>query len=104
MTSKQHGKNAERDENGKWLPGARANPRGRPKGSKNVFNMQLRDCVWESFLQLGGVRWLVKLGNDDPKVFCSLLARLLPPEKGEQSDDRTIIVVNGGPDAAYDDD
>ncbi|MBN6739968.1 hypothetical protein JKG47_05350 [Acidithiobacillus sp. MC6.1] len=77
MTDKISDEN--RDPKGQFLPGTPAGP-GRPRGSHNVFNMELKDSIQEAFIQLGGVQWLVELGKSDPKAFAGLLARLLPKQ------------------------
>ncbi|MBU2754900.1 hypothetical protein HFU84_12945 [Acidithiobacillus sp. CV18-2] len=77
MTDKISDEN--RDPKGLFLPGNRGGP-GRPKGSGNVFSMDLKAAIEEAFIQLGGVQWLVALGRDDPKAFAALLAKLLPKQ------------------------
>jgi len=51
---------------------------GRPKGVPNKMTSQLKGAVLQSFLDLGGVDYLVKLGKEYPKVYATLLAKLIP--------------------------
>lgn len=83
-----------RSQRGTFLPGNCANPGGRPRGSRNAIPMTIRDGIEEAYRQLGGIAWLVQLGQNDPKAFAALLAKLLPatqPEGGEV----TIRVIGG---------
>lgn len=54
--------------------------KGRPKGVPNKFTGTVREAVLAAFGKLGGVRWLVKLGQTNPVEFARLLGRLLPRE------------------------
>jgi hypothetical protein len=95
MSDKQSGNKANRDARGYYLPGhCHAGP-GRPKGSRNAITMTIKDCLEESFLQLGGVDWLVALGRNEPKAFAQLLGKLLPPAAQEAADEMTIHIIGG---------
>ena len=59
--------------------GLRPGP-GRPKGSKNKIGTVLRQAMQESLLQLGGVDYLVQLGQKEPKAYATLLAKCIPAE------------------------
>lgn len=52
---------------------------GRPKGSKNKLSMSVKLAIEEAFEKAGGVKYLVKVAEENPAVFCQLLARLIPP-------------------------
>ena len=54
--------------------------KGRPKGAKDKVNRTIKLALSESFHELGGKSWLVKLGKEDPKTYALLLARLIPAE------------------------
>ena len=53
---------------------------GRPKGSKNKATKSLREAISRAFNRLGGVDYLVKVGEEDPKTFCALLSKVIPAE------------------------
>jgi hypothetical protein len=55
--------------------------------------MTLKDGIEEAYHQLGGIQWLVKLGQEEPRVFAGLLARLLPPTPPEDATEMTINIV-----------
>lgn len=52
---------------------------GRPKGAKNKLSMSVKMAIEEAFEKAGGVKYLVKLADEHPAVFCQLLGRLIPP-------------------------
>ena len=54
--------------------------KGRPRGAKDKVNRTIKLALSESFHELGGKSWLVKLGKEDPKTYALLLARLIPAE------------------------
>lgn len=54
--------------------------RGRPKGSPNKTTIEIKEAVLAAFDQLGGVKYLVKVGQEDPRTFVALLAKILPNE------------------------
>ena len=58
---------------------------GRPKGSVNKTTKLLKEAVCKAFDRAGGVDWLVKLANKEPKTFAMLLARVMPLQ-GESAD------------------
>lgn len=53
---------------------------GRPKGKPNLNSRELKDAIATSFRRVGGARYLVKLAQDNPEIYCRLLGRLLPKE------------------------
>ena len=53
---------------------------GRPKGSQSKHVKDLREAVNAAFQRLGGVSYLVKVGQEDPKTFCALLSKVIPAE------------------------
>jgi hypothetical protein len=60
---------------------------GRKPGSKNKYSAEIRDAVMLSFARLGGAEYLVQVGRENPAVFISLLAKILPYE----------LATSGGP-------
>jgi len=81
--------------NGTYLPGVCPNPSGRPRGSRNAVTMTLKDGIEEAYLQLGGIEWLVRLGQEEPRVFASLLSKLLPPPAPEEGGETVIRIIGG---------
>jgi hypothetical protein len=57
--------------------------------------MTLRDGIEEAYHQLGGVAWLVRLGQEEPRVFASLLSKLLPPTAPEGDGEMVIRIIGG---------
>jgi hypothetical protein len=54
--------------------------KGRPPGTKNKFSASIKDQMLKALDKLGGVDYLVRLGNEQPAVFGSLLGRVIPME------------------------
>jgi len=52
--------------------------KGRPPGSPNKENKQLREMILEALEKNGGVGYLAGQAKENPKAFLSLLARVLP--------------------------
>ena len=75
-TDKQSAGNG-RTEAGRFAPGNRASP-GRPRGSQNRSTTELRTAILAALDQAGGISYLTKLATSEPKVFATLLLRLLP--------------------------
>ena len=97
MADKEQAEN--RNQRGQFLPGNCANPGGRPKGSRNAVTMTLKQGVEEAYHQLGGIQWLVRLGQDEPRIFASLLLRLIPPAPPEdRTEDDEDIFIDPDPD------
>ena len=53
---------------------------GRPKGAPNKMTIKIKEAVLEAFDKQGGVKYLERLAQDDPKTFTILLAKILPQE------------------------
>jgi hypothetical protein len=81
--------------NGTYLPGVCPNPSGRPKGSRNAVTMTIKDSIEEAFLQAGGVQWLLKLAQEEPRAFATLLSKLLPPTPPDDAGEMVIRVIGG---------
>lgn len=58
---------------GKGQPGP-----GRPKGIPNKTTKAIKDAITEAFDRAGGVDYLVRLANEDPKTFCGLVGKVIP--------------------------
>lgn len=94
--NKQSAETGERDESGRFIPG-HAPRGGRPRGSANRTTAGLREAVMEALDRAGGVEYLERLANDDPKIFASLLLRLLPPPPPEDGCG-TVKLIDPDPD------
>ena len=53
---------------------------GRAKGTPNKVNHSIREAIQMAFEQVGGVEYLVRLAQEDPKTFVPLLIKTMPPE------------------------
>ena len=51
---------------------------GRAKGTPNQLTASIKEAIERAFDELGGTSYLVHVGRNDPRTFCSLLSRLLP--------------------------
>lgn len=51
---------------------------GRPKGSGNKLQSQLRDMILAALDKAGGVEYLFAQAHENPKTFLLLLGRVLP--------------------------
>ena len=61
--------------------GARAGA-GRKKGIPNRLTTSMKEAIRDAFQELGCAGYLVRIGHDDPRTFCSLLGRVIPREVG----------------------
>src|SRR5687767_14568884 len=52
--------------------------KGRKKGSTNVLTREIKAAIENAFVELGGEKYLVRLGKKQPAVFAQLLGKLLP--------------------------
>ena len=48
------------------------------KRGPGKFNAAIKDALELAFERSGGVDYLVRVADDDPKTFCGLLGRLIP--------------------------
>ena len=80
MNSKQQTNTEPDRKNGRFASGSSGNPSGRPKGSANRITVQMREAFSMALDELGGVEYLVKFGQQNPKAFITLLSKMLPRE------------------------
>jgi len=50
------------------------------KGTPNKVNQSIREAIQMAFEQVGGVEYLVRLAQEDPKTFVPLLIKKMPLE------------------------
>ncbi len=53
---------------------------GRKKGVPNKLTATIKEAVEQAFNNVGGVKWLEKLAETDPKAFSVLLSKLIPTD------------------------
>jgi len=83
-------------------PGAAFPPRppkgtrwgGRTKGTPNKVNQSIREAIQMAFEQAGGVEYLVRLAQEDPKTFVPLLIKTMPPEPKVQEENGLNIRID----------
>jgi hypothetical protein len=51
---------------------------GRKKGTPNKIAGAVREALFDAFENAGGVDYLTNLATEDPRVFCTLLGKVLP--------------------------
>ncbi len=63
-------------------PGGRTKPAGsgRKKGTPNRITGVVKEAVLEAFETVGGAEYLVRLADEEPRVFATLLAKCIPQE------------------------
>lgn len=52
---------------------------GRRKGTPNRITRSLREAIESAFNEAGGSAYLVRVAHEDPRTFCALLAKTIPP-------------------------
>ena len=63
-----------------YAKGQSGNPAGRRPGTPNRITAVVREAVLAAFDEVGGKDYLVEVARNEPKVFCALLARLVPTQ------------------------
>lgn len=53
---------------------------GRPKGSQNKINAEIKDMIRTALDSLGGIEYLIKQGKENPTSFNSLIAKVIPTD------------------------
>jgi len=51
---------------------------GRPKGGKGKIARQVKNDIFETYMELGGKDYLAVVATEDPKTFCGMLTKLIP--------------------------
>ncbi len=67
---------------------------GRAKGTPNKVNQSIREAIQMAFEQVGGVDYLVRLAQEDPKTFVPLLIKTMPPEPKLPQEGGLNIVID----------
>lgn len=67
---------------------------GRKAGIPNRLTMDIKQAIMEAFEKLGGADYLVKVGKKDPKIFFTLLAKIVPQQtKPEVKQEPTLADI-----------
>ena len=53
---------------------------GRRAGTPDRIGAEVRAAILDAFVQVGGSSYLVRVANEYPAVFCTLLGKILPTE------------------------
>ena len=62
-----------------WQPGQSGNPKGRPKGSRNVLSQTVFNDLLNYYADNGnGARLIAQVAEENPVAFLQLVVRLLP--------------------------
>lgn len=75
---------------------------GSRKGKPNKINADIKEMILKALKSVGGEKWLVKLANEKPEAFATLLGKLLPKDialsgkEGESAVEFVIRGYNGG--------
>jgi hypothetical protein len=51
---------------------------GRQKGTQNKISVEVKKALEKAFDELGGSNYLIEVGQNDPRTFCTLLGKILP--------------------------
>jgi hypothetical protein len=62
-----------------WKPGESGNPKGRPKGARNILGTQFLEALQQHFEEKG-VDAIERVWRDKPEVYIKLVADLVPKE------------------------
>ncbi|WP_373089261.1 hypothetical protein [Zhongshania sp.] len=77
------------------MPGGGSKPGerrgGRKKGTPNKVTTELKTAIMHAFDEVGGESYLVRVAQEDPRTFCTLLGKVLPSELKAE--------ISGNPDA-----
>ena len=73
------------------MPLTRTSGQGRPKGSLNKINGDLRSMILGALAGAGGEAYLQRQADENPVAFMSLLGRVLPSQL--TTDDATSVVL-----------
>lgn len=73
--------------------GGRRDGSGRKSGTPNKVTASVKAAILEAFEKLGGVDYLVKVGQEDPKTFLALVGKVLPTqiEPSEETSGELVI-------------
>lgn len=71
---------------------------GRKKGTPNKLNASVKEAITRAFDKVGGDAYLVKVAEEDPRTFCTLLGKVLPMQiTGEDDGPITVSFITKFP-------
>lgn len=79
-----------------WQPpkrGGAGKGQGRPHGSRNKVPSEVVDDIVSAYRQLGGVQYLVNIGEKRPDLFFGLLGKILPKNIKAEIDMKPVVKV-----------
>lgn len=76
--------------------------KGRKAGSRNKITLSMKKAIEQAFWDNDGIAWLGELMREEPKVFATLLLRLIPQEQAEASEEDNNP-IHSDPDSDLDD-
>lgn len=56
------------------------NPKGRPKGSKNVATKEIKDMILNALTKAGGEEYLIDQALNNPTSFLTLVGKIIPKD------------------------
>lgn len=66
--------------------------KGRAKGSQNKITKTIKEAIEESFIEVGGAAYLVRMANEEPVAYMGLLGKVLPTQvKLETKEPITVV-------------
>ncbi len=66
---------------------------GRPKGSRNKLGLAIKDMILQALDESGGVQYLRRLAEDEPRAFATLLSRVIPLQVTGDADNPVVIEI-----------
>lgn len=71
-----------------------ANPRGRPKGSKDKIPAELRRMTYQALSNKGGVEYLERQADENPVAFLGLVGKCFVVPKDDSTNQPQGITIN----------
>ena len=68
---------------------------GRAKGTPNKLTRTLKEAILQALDEVGGVDYLVRVANEDPRTFCALVGKVLPMQVEGHNGDPIILMWAG---------
>jgi len=68
--------------------------KGRPKGAVNKVTKTIREAIEASFIQVGGADYLVKMAEEQPVAYMTLLGKIIPQQTELTGKDGGAIAIH----------